>query len=154
MVTLCFCPQQSFIDWETSCVRQYLRMGGYWEKHVATTFTRQRNLHMTVKKLLSQTPSSNNWKQKHYYYVCRHRKLLQSIEFWHVHSTAYEIYWAWLLCIVFMCFSFVGYFSLFLKSTACNCGRLFSFIDMAIQVHAMEADSMKLLSKPVIFRCG
>ena len=61
---------------------------------LATTFMKQKNLHVTVKKLLSQTHSNKNRKQKHYF-VCRHRKILQSIEFWHNMSGAAEVlkYW-------------------------------------------------------------
>ena len=60
---------------------------------------RQRNLHVTVKKLLSKTQSSKNWKQK-YCFACRHRKLLQSNEFWHMNVR--NLYWAQLLFIAFV----------------------------------------------------
>ena len=82
---------------------------------------RERNLHVTVKKLLSQTHSSKNWRQKQYY-VCRYRKLLQSIEFWHMYVQNL------LSRIDVRSFCFFGLFFLFLKSTVCNCCTASRFI--------------------------
>ena len=59
-VTLCFHAQQNNTIEQIVRVHQYLWGQGNQEKDVATTFVKQRKLHVTVKKLLSLTNSSKN----------------------------------------------------------------------------------------------
>ena len=85
MVTLCFHPQQSNPTW-ADCMcslipsdERQLGEGGSYHLYEAKEFTHDGQ------EAAVTTPSSKNWKHKHCF-VCRHRKLLQSIKFGHIRA--------------------------------------------------------------------
>ena len=56
---------------------------------------------------------TDTFKQAEIYFVCRHRKLLQSIESWHI---CVRNLLSTIAVYSFVCFCFVGLFSLFVKA--------------------------------------